>query len=181
MNLRCGLVKTTLSSIALPRGGVGSISVNQHAVNRAKVRIDRMTGQLTVANVFGDFDGTCNKVDTNSGPKFQATLDRSARPAQFMRPQPHPGQASVLVTFARGAMNLSSTRIGSGDSKMSSAPSDSANAIPTCMPNCRGGAARVLRLPETSAHSISTKTSARLRASVRSVTSRTGFFALTRR
>lgn len=46
----------------------GTVKLN--AVNRAKVRLDRMTGQLTLAGGFEDFDGTCNKVDTNSGPKF---------------------------------------------------------------------------------------------------------------
>jgi hypothetical protein len=46
----------------------GTLKLN--TVNRAKVRIDRMTGQLTLASGFEDFDGACTKVDTNSGPKF---------------------------------------------------------------------------------------------------------------
>jgi hypothetical protein len=46
----------------------GTLKLN--TVNRAKVRIDRMTGQLSLASGFEDFDGACNKVDTNSGPKF---------------------------------------------------------------------------------------------------------------
>lgn len=46
----------------------GTLKLN--AVNRAKVRIDRLTGQLTLASGFEDFDGTCNKIDPNSGPKF---------------------------------------------------------------------------------------------------------------
>jgi len=46
----------------------GTLKLNM--VNRAKVRIDRMTGQLTLASGFEDFDGTCKKVETNSGPKF---------------------------------------------------------------------------------------------------------------
>ncbi|OUL96497.1 hypothetical protein [Paraburkholderia hospita] len=46
----------------------GTLKLN--TVNRAKVRIDRTTGQLTLVSGFEDFDGTCNKLDTNSGPKF---------------------------------------------------------------------------------------------------------------
>lgn len=47
-----------------------------NALNRAKVRIDRMKGQPTVASGFEDFDGACNKFDMNSGPKFQAAVLR---------------------------------------------------------------------------------------------------------
>ncbi|WP_146749817.1 hypothetical protein [Paraburkholderia bryophila] len=46
----------------------GTLRLNM--VNRAKVRIDRMTGQLTLASGFEDFDATCTKVETNTGPKF---------------------------------------------------------------------------------------------------------------
>ena len=46
----------------------GTLKLN--TINRAKVRIDRMTGQLTLASGFEDFNGACNKVNANSGPKF---------------------------------------------------------------------------------------------------------------
>ena len=38
--------------------------------NKPKVRVDRMTGQISIANGLEDFSGNCNKIDTNSGPKF---------------------------------------------------------------------------------------------------------------
>ncbi|CAB3798325.1 hypothetical protein LMG28688_04701 [Paraburkholderia caffeinitolerans] len=41
-----------------------------NALNKPKVRIDRMTGQLTLASGFEDFSGSCAKVDSTSGPKF---------------------------------------------------------------------------------------------------------------
>lgn len=38
--------------------------------NKPKVRIDRITGQLSLSSGFQDFNGNCNKVDFSSGPKF---------------------------------------------------------------------------------------------------------------
>ena len=46
----------------------GTLHLN--AFNKPKVRIDRMTGQLSLASGFQDFNGNCTKVDTSSGPKF---------------------------------------------------------------------------------------------------------------
>ncbi|MER2009865.1 MAG: hypothetical protein ABS939_20720 [Psychrobacillus sp.] len=41
-----------------------------NALNKPKVRIDRVTGQLSLSSGLEDFNGNCNKVDFNSGPKF---------------------------------------------------------------------------------------------------------------
>lgn len=46
----------------------GTLRLN--AVNKPKVRIDRMTGQLTLASGLETFNGVCDKVDSNAGPKF---------------------------------------------------------------------------------------------------------------
>jgi hypothetical protein len=46
----------------------GTLKLNM--VNRPKVRIDRMTGQLTLASGLETFNGACNKVDATAGPKF---------------------------------------------------------------------------------------------------------------
>lgn len=41
-----------------------------NAFNKPKVRIDRITGQLSLSSGFQDFNGGCNKIDYSSGPKF---------------------------------------------------------------------------------------------------------------
>lgn len=41
-----------------------------NAFNKPKVRIDRITGQLSLASGFQDFNGSCSKIDLNSAPKF---------------------------------------------------------------------------------------------------------------
>lgn len=41
-----------------------------NALNKPKVRIDRITGQFSLSNNLEDFNGSCNKVDFNSAPKF---------------------------------------------------------------------------------------------------------------
>jgi hypothetical protein len=45
-------------------------TLEPNTVNRAKVRMDGMTGKLTLASGLEEFDGACNKFDTNSGQKF---------------------------------------------------------------------------------------------------------------
>lgn len=39
-------------------------------LNKPKVKIDRMSGLLTVASGFSDFSGPCTKVDADAAPKF---------------------------------------------------------------------------------------------------------------
>ncbi|WJF89930.1 hypothetical protein QS306_12600 [Paraburkholderia bonniea] len=41
-----------------------------NVLNKPKVRIDRMTGQISIASGFGEFNGNCTAIDQNAAPKF---------------------------------------------------------------------------------------------------------------
>ena len=45
-------------------------SVRFNLLNKPKVKIDRMTGQLSVSSGFGEFEANCSVVDSHAGPKF---------------------------------------------------------------------------------------------------------------
>ncbi|KAF0812673.1 hypothetical protein IGB42_02965 [Andreprevotia sp. IGB-42] len=45
-------------------------AVKFNLFNKPKVRIDRMTGQLSVISGFGEFNASCAVVDKAAGPKF---------------------------------------------------------------------------------------------------------------
>ncbi|MEC5397522.1 hypothetical protein [Uliginosibacterium sp. H1] len=44
--------------------------VRFNLLNRPKVKIDRVSGQMTVSSGFADFNASCAKVDPDAAPKF---------------------------------------------------------------------------------------------------------------
>lgn len=46
----------------------GQVSIN--ALNQPKVRIDRMTGDITIAGGFSEFTGKCEATHADDKPKF---------------------------------------------------------------------------------------------------------------
>jgi hypothetical protein len=44
--------------------------VHINTLNQPKLRIDRMSGKLSLSGGFGDFSGECSSVDTSAKIKF---------------------------------------------------------------------------------------------------------------